>query len=94
MSDTAEPKRRRRIKGVKATPNTCSTSPQRIRIAKRRAEALDLRAIGYSFRQIGERLKISTAQASDDVTQALEEITAEPAHKLLKLELRLAQAHF
>ena len=83
-----ETKKPRRLKGRKATTNTCSTSPKSIRIAKRRAEALDLRAIGYSFKQIGERLKIGMTLAYNDVAKALEEITAEPAQRLLKLELK------
>ena len=84
----ARPKRRRRLKGVKATPNSCTTGPRAIRVARRRAEALDLRATGLSFREIGKRLGVSTAQASLDVVKGLEEITLEPARELLKLELR------
>ena len=43
MPAEREVKKSRRRKGVKARPNTCSTSPRSIRAAQRRAEALDLR---------------------------------------------------
>jgi hypothetical protein len=92
MSDTAGPtkpkKPSRRLKGRAATVNTCSTGPKQIALAKRRAKALDLRAMGYSFQRIGAELKYSTTLAFNDVSKALDSITAEPAQKLLKLELR------
>ena len=51
----------RRRKGVKARPNTCSTSPRSIRAAQRRAEALDLRVQGHPYSVIGRHLGVSTA---------------------------------
>ena len=88
----------RRRKGVKATPNTCSTSPRSIRAAKRRAEALDLRIQGHPYSVIGRHLGVSTAQAARDIETALAEITLESARELLKLELRrcdeLMSAHY
>jgi hypothetical protein len=88
---------RRRI-GVKARPNTCSTSPRSIRAAQRRAEAHDLRVQGFTFEVIGKHLGVSKAQAARDIDTALAEITVEPARELLKLELRrceeLMAAHF
>jgi hypothetical protein len=93
-----ETKKPRRRKGVKQTTNTCSTSPRAIRIAERRAQALELRTHGHSFRQIGRELGISTAQAAVDVERALAEITREPAKELIKLELQrcdeLMSAHY
>ena len=93
-----ETKKPRRRKGVKQTTNTCSTSPRAIRIAERRAQALELRTHGHSFRQIGRELGISTAQAAVDVERALAEITREPAKELMKLELErcdeLMSAHY
>jgi hypothetical protein len=98
MRAEREVKRSRRRKGVKAKPNTCSTSPRSIRAAQRRAEALDLRVQGYTFEVIGKHLGVSKAQAARDIDTALSEITAEPARELLKLELRrldeLTAAHY
>ena len=93
-----EVKASRRRKGVKARPNTCSTSPKSIRAAQRRAEALDLRVQGFTFEVIGKHLGVSKAQAARDIDTALAEITVEPAKELLKLELRrceeLMAAHY
>jgi hypothetical protein len=93
-----EVKRSRRRKGVKARPNTCSTSPSSIRAAQRRAKALDLRVQGYTFEAIGMRLGVSKAQAARDIDSAVAEVTVEPAKELLKLELRrcdeLMSAHY
>ena len=93
-----EAKASRRRKGVKAKPNTSSTSPRTIRAAQRRAEAINLRKQGYSYREIGEHLGVSTAQAARDIETALAEITLEPARELLKLELQrcddLMAAHY
>src|SRR4029077_11263702 len=83
-----EVKASRRRKGVKAKPNTSSTSPRTIRAAQRCAEALNLRKQGYSYREIGAHLGVSTAQAARDIETALAEITLEPARELLKLELQ------
>jgi hypothetical protein len=98
MRAEREVKRSRRRKGVKARPNTCSTSPKSIRAAQRRAEALNLRKQGYSYREIGEHLGVSTAQAARDIETALAEITLGPARDLLKLELQrcddLMAAHY
>jgi hypothetical protein len=98
MPAEREVKASRRRKGVKAKPNTCSTSPRSIRAARRRAEALDLRIQGHPYSVIGRHLGVSTAQAARDIETALAEITLEPARELLKLELRrcdeLMSAHY
>jgi hypothetical protein len=98
MPAEREVKASRRRKGVKAKPNTCSTSPRSIRAARRRAEALDLLVQGYTFELIGKHLGVSKAQAARDIDTALAEITVEPARELLKLELRrceeLMAAHY
>jgi hypothetical protein len=98
MSAEREVKASRRRKGVKATPNTSSTSPRSIRAAQRRAEALDLRVQGHTFEVIGKHLGVSKAQAARDIDAALAEITMEPAKQLLAMELRrldeLQSAHF
>jgi hypothetical protein len=98
MPAEREVKASRRRKGVKAKPNTSSTSPRTIRAAKRRAEALDLRIQGHPYSVIGRHLGVSTAQAARDIETALAEITIEPAKELLKLELRrcdeLTAAHY
>jgi hypothetical protein len=98
MSAEREVKRSRRRKGVKATPNTSSSSPRSIRAAQRRAEALNLRVQGYTFEVIGKHLGVSKAQAARDIDAALAEITTEPAKQLLAMELRrldeLQSAHF
>jgi hypothetical protein len=98
MRAKREVKASRRRKGVKATPNTSSTSPRSIRAAKRRAAALDLRVHGHTFEVIGKHLGVSKAQAARDIDAALAEITTEPAKQLLAMELRrldeLQSAHF
>jgi hypothetical protein len=82
-----EVKASRRRKGVKAKPNTSSTSPRSIAAAKRRARALDLRIQGHPYSIIGKHLSVSTAQAARDIEQALSEVTFEGASALLKIEL-------
>ena len=90
MAETVKLKKRsRRLKGRKATTRNCSTSPRQIALIKRRAQAVDLRTRGFSFRQIAEQLKISTSQAGDDVMKALDEIILEPTEKFIKLMLKM-----
>lgn len=59
-------------------------------IAPRKAEALELRKAGYSFRKIAERLQISVGQAFKDVNNELKELAAQrldSAEELRELEL-------
>lgn len=54
---------------------------------ERMAQALRLREDGASYRAIAARLEVSERQAWLDVTDALKEITREPAEEVLTLEL-------
>lgn len=55
--------------------------------AERMAEALNLREGGATYREIGEKLGISTKRAYDDVQDAIKDIPREPAERVLHLEL-------
>lgn len=65
--------------------------PKKARYTKARRErmarALDLREQGATYRQIADRTGVSSRQAYLDVQDALEQITMEPAIRVLKLEL-------
>lgn len=73
--------------GVRRTPRTAKTSPAQIRIAKRRAVVLDLRTQGLDFRTIARHVGTSAATAYRDASESIAQITREPAHELLTLEL-------
>jgi hypothetical protein len=74
--------------GVIKRPNTSYTSPRAIRLAQRRAECLDYRLQGHSYRVIGETMHISPACAHEYVCRCLKEmVPLEDAKKVLSLEL-------
>lgn len=54
---------------------------------ERMAKALEYRKQGRSYPQIAETLGVSVTQAHRDVTDALREVTREPAEDVLKIEL-------
>jgi hypothetical protein len=54
-------------------------------VRKKIAKALDLRTIGYTYRQIA--MRISLTRADDLVVQGMSEIIREPAQAVLDLEL-------
>jgi hypothetical protein len=76
-------------------------SQRRVKAAKRRTEALELRLAGYTYAQIGERLGCSLQRAHRIVTQEFERLTKErtdAAQALVSQELerleRLHRAHW
>ena len=54
---------------------------------KRMREALDYRKMGVSYRDIAASMHISLSTAHEYVSDALKEITREPAEQVLTLEL-------
>lgn len=70
----------------------------RIRIAERRAQALELRRSGMDYREIAARLGVSTTLAWRDVQAAVKDIIREPAEDVRTLEIerldRLFEAHY
>ena len=76
-------------KGVIKRPNTSYTSPRAIQLQKRRAECLDRRLQGASYRDIATAMHISPALAHEDVCRALKEfVPAEDAKQVLAQELQ------
>jgi len=76
-------------KGVIKRPNTSYTSPRAIELQKRRAECLDRRLRGASYRDIATAMHISPALAHEDVCRALKEfVPAEDAKQVLAQELQ------
>jgi hypothetical protein len=74
--------------GVSKRPNTSYTSPRAIRLAQRRAECLDYRLQGHSYRSIGQQMHISPACAHEYVCRCLKEmVPAETAQQVLQQEL-------
>jgi hypothetical protein len=63
---------RRRRRGIKATPNTSSTSRRSIGAAKRRAERSIYVYRIYTFEVIGKRPSVSKARAARDIGGELE----------------------
>jgi hypothetical protein len=63
------------------------TGPDAIEREYRRAEALELREKGYSYRAIATELGVSLDTAHQDVKTAMAAITKEPAETVLALEL-------
>ena len=63
------------------------TGPDAIEKRRRMALALEYREKGYKYRDIAERLGVSTSTAYDYVRDAIKEITREPAEAVLTLEL-------
>jgi hypothetical protein len=76
-------------RAVKQTPATSYTSARAIRLAKRRAEALDYRLKGRSYRVIGEEMKIHPSTAQDYVIRAMRDfVPREKAEQVLEMELQ------
>lgn len=72
-------------------------SPNKVLAAKRRAQALELRAQGMTYERIAKQVGISRARAHAAVTEALEELTkqcAESAALVVRLELERLDALF
>jgi Zn-dependent oligopeptidase len=63
------------------------TGPDAIERERRRADALELREKGYSYRAIATELGVSLDTAHQDVKTAMAAITKEPAETVLALEL-------
>jgi hypothetical protein len=74
-------------KGRKSTPKNSTTSPRSIRKAERKAKALELRIIGYSYATIGKEMKMDPAEVFRLVDEALTEMVQEPADRLRQIEL-------
>lgn len=71
-----------------STGQPSKTSKGRIDVAKRRAEALELRRAGLTFQDIADRLGYKHRSAAHkDVQRALEKLIFEPAQDVLALEL-------
>jgi hypothetical protein len=60
---------------------------QQIELAERRAQVLEMRKLGISYRDIGLRLGIDHKTAMRDKEAALKAIIAEPAEEVRKLEV-------
>jgi DNA-binding CsgD family transcriptional regulator len=76
-------------KGAIQRPNTSNTSPASIRLQKRRAQALELRERGHSYRTIAQELKCSPQTVLNYVAEAMRQaIPKESAHQVLILETR------
>jgi hypothetical protein len=63
------------------------TGPDAIERERRRAQALELREQGFSYRAIATELGVSLDTAHTDVKAAIAAITKEPAETVLALEL-------
>lgn len=75
----------RKRKG-KRSRGTGKLSAERIRVTKLRAEALEYRAQGYTFEQIGEHLGVTGMRAHQLISEALREIQAEKVETLRAIE--------
>jgi predicted DNA-binding protein (UPF0251 family) len=96
VAQTGTPKKREnrgryRQRALKR-PGTSSTSPKQIEMAKRRAEALDLRVQSYSYEEIAEHLGVTKSTIERDIQRALKELVIEPAHAVFTLEMRRVDA--
>ena len=84
-------KRRKRnrppLPGGFSTKNS-HTSPKRIALRRRQSEALRLREQGYNYEQIAKHMKTNPSTVYRWVMAAMDRITAEPARRVLDLELR------
>lgn len=63
------------------------TGPEAIEREYRRAEALELRKQGFSYREIARQLGVSLDTAHTDVKEAMAAIAREPAETVVELEL-------
>src|SRR6516225_9234510 len=76
-------------KGWVQRPNTCHTSPGSIGLQKRRAQALELREQGRSYRSIAQELQCSPQTVLNYVAAAIRQtIPKETAQQVLILEMR------
>jgi hypothetical protein len=79
-------------------PNTSSTSPKQIEMAKRRAEALELRLQGCTYEVIADHLGSSKSVIAKDITRAMADLVTEPAERVFRMEMHrldaLAAAHY
>ncbi len=75
-------------------PGKSKTSAESIERRKRMAQALQLRETGANYRQIAQSLDISISTAHEYVTEAMKELTKEPAESVLQLELSRLDAMF
>src|SRR6516164_2061725 len=84
-------KRRKRnrppLPGGFSTKNS-HTSPKRIALRRRQSEALRFREQGYNYEQIARHMKTNPSTVYRWVVAAMNRITAEPARRVLALELR------
>jgi transposase-like protein len=84
-------KRRKRnrppLPGGFSTKNS-HTSPKRIALRRRQSEALRFREQGYNYEQIAKHMKTNPSTVYRWVVAAMNRITAEPAKRVLELELR------
>lgn len=84
--------------GALKRPNTSSTSPKQIEMAKRRAEALELRLQGYTYEVIANHLGSSKSVIAKDITRAMADLVTEPAEHVFRMEMHrldaLAAAHY
>ena len=64
------------------------TSPKRIALRRRQSEALKFREQGYNYEQIAKHMKTNPSTVYRWVIAAMDRITAEPAKRVLELELR------
>ena len=90
-----ESKRRKRnrppLPGGFSTKNS-HTSPKRIALRRRQSEALRFREQGYNYEQIAKHMKTNPSTVYRWVMAAMDRITAEPARRVLDLELRRLDA--
>lgn len=68
-------------------PRPRKTSPKRVEVAQRRAQAIALRQAGLTYQIIAERLGYKTpAAAAQDVQRAMRGLVDQPAKELRDLE--------
>jgi hypothetical protein len=91
VSEKRENRGRYRQRALKR-PNTSSTSPKQIEMAKRRAQALELREMAYSYEQIAYHLGVTKSTIERDIQRALRGLVIEPAHAVFTLEMRRIDA--
>ena len=73
--------------------NGKKTRPETIESQKRKAEALELRKMGFTFEQIAEQVGYNSKQAAyEAVRTAIREIIEEPAKDVLRLDLERLDA--
>jgi transposase-like protein len=85
--NTKRRKRRPPLPGGFSTKNS-HTSPKRIALRRRQSEALRFREQGYNYEQIAKHMRTNPSTVYRWVMAAMDRITAEPARRVLDLELR------